>query len=146
MPPEIDAMNQTATDRARNSRFILVVRWVGVLPAALLASGLAQFAYVMGASLFAPEPGEFNYGIDRLLILVGGNILFGYGFVFAAVYVAPSRKLAVARASAAVFTFLSCLLVVPSIRAFGWTSVLEIAITIAAAWYAVYFPPRGKGV
>ena len=77
---------------------ISVLRWIAVLPGALLAATLARFIVYLGTMLgivFAPEfPSDAFDALDRFVQGALMGAMFAFALIFSGVGIAPSKKTA----------------------------------------------------
>jgi len=81
---------------------MVVLRWVAVLPAALLAACLAYALIKLLNGGFAAFDPQYSSSFYFILLEIGCNYVNGFAFVFVGVYVAPSHKKQVALALAVI--------------------------------------------
>ncbi len=91
------------------SKAVHILRWLGVLPAAVLAFLISQAVVIFGWMLMGVV--QLNYlppDVMELLGLLMNMFLGPWAFVAAGGLTAPSRKLVAAAILAVLFTGLSC--------------------------------------
>ncbi len=121
----------------QQSLAVVVLRWVAVLPAAVLGSMLTQLLYVAVNDFFATDAEKSN-PISAIFILIVGNILAGGAFVYISVYVSPYHERQVALISAGLFILLSGILILYFALAGDWLSVAKSALSTVGAYGVAY--------
>ena len=102
------------------ARALYALRWIAVIPAALIGAGLAQFAVIVGHS---GEPHAF--------VRTFSNAVFGVVVVWSAAYVAPSHK-SHSAVFVAGFLIAGSLAVWMSGRGDAWDTYASVVSSVAA--------------
>jgi hypothetical protein len=127
----MSAVNQGMLKKILSNHF---VRWVCVLPAALLAVALGNLAVylVILLTFFSPNHNDFT-------IIFASGIVTGWAFIFVGVWLAPSKKVSVAIGLFALLSFwLGALWIVGFIEGAPRSDQLFLLVSLLAGAAATY--------
>jgi len=113
-------------DPNQQSRVGVILRWVALLPAALLACAVGRFVIVLinrlGMARYV-EPGTFMW---RVVDQYVSGLALGAVFVYVASWVAPMYKKPVAASAAGFVLVLAGFLLFPSVLVGDYWAIFEI--------------------
>lgn len=121
-------------DPPGRSRIGLILRWIAVLPAAILA-GIAAGVLSNIINQLSLSWAGFNpeWWLSRAYTDAVANVMLGTGCIYAGARVAPSHKTTVALALAALLLVFAGMTLFPTLQDRNWRGVYGTVMLIAAA-------------
>ena len=131
--------------RAEQSKAIVILRWAGVVPMALLTCLVVRYVVVLlgrwGMARYV-DPGSLMWRVIDWYVIHGvGGALLGGVFVYVASYIAPAHKKTVATASAGFVLVVGGFLLFPSLLVRDWSAIVEsicIAFGAVGTAYSIF--------
>lgn len=113
---------------------INALRWIAVLPCALLAGTIASIVIKAGNNLtFSMQGMNPDSFLSRVFIEGVSNAVFGAAGVYAGARMAPNSKAPTVFALAVVFVLLAGLLMFPALAQENWWSVFGAGMMVIGA-------------
>ncbi len=113
--------------------FVRVLRWIAVLPAAILGGFIANILFLLINKITMLGYIDPNSFMAKLFLAIAGGAVFGASIVYVAAYVAPSHRKPVAVVFAGLVVLLSGLSLLFVISRHDWWGLLNLITGIGGA-------------
>jgi hypothetical protein len=132
-------MEDARSKSNRPSGCVVVLRWLAVLPAAVIASIVGHWLVVginrLSMAMVGVNPDSL---LASIFIFLVGSVVTGAGFVYVGTYVAPAHERAVAFVLAAIFILLAGAVLLVLLERGDLVALLQVSVAAFSAGVIAY--------